>query len=99
MCLCILPNHCIGRRGQTARLTWAELGNRSARSWISRGGRFSSTRSFKNGNPLWNAGEELVDCLKIFLFQIWEIFQDLVLGHARGEIRCQIVHGEAQATN
>src|SRR5208282_3491505 len=64
-----------------------------------RGGRFSSTRSFKNGDPFRNAGEELVDRLEVFFFEVRELFQNLVLSHSGGQIRCQIVDGEAEVAN
>jgi hypothetical protein len=65
----------------------------------SRGGRFSSTSSFKNRYPIWNAREELVHSLEVFLFQIWELRKDLFLRHARSQVGRKVVDGEAQAAN
>src|ERR1035437_3059935 len=83
----------------SAELTWIEPGNRSARSAASSGARFSSTRSFKSRDPVWNTGEELVHRLEVFLLQVGEVLQNLFLGHSGCEVRCEIVDREAQATN
>ncbi len=82
-----------------AELTCTESGKRSAKSWTSRGGRFSSTRSFKDRYPLRDAGEELVNGLEVFLFEVGELAEDLLLGHSGGEVRSQIVDAEAQAAD
>src|SRR5262249_27522296 len=76
-----------------------KAGNRSARSAMSLGARFSSTRSFKQRDPVRNTGEELVHRLKVFLFQIREISQYLVFRHSGRQIGGEIVDCEAQPTN
>jgi len=79
--------------------TCTDPGKRSDRLWTSRGGRFSSTRSFKDGDPFRDAGEELVDGLEVFLFEVGEVSEDLLLGHAGGEVGGQIVDAEAEAAD
>src|SRR5258708_1355450 len=63
------------------------------------GARFSSTRSFNNRDPFRNTGEEFVHRLEVFLLQIREVSQDLILGHSGCQVRCEVVDREAQAAN
>src|SRR5579863_476375 len=79
--------------------TCADSGNRSAKSPTIRGGRFSSTRSFKNRYPFRNAGKELINGLKVFPLKVGKLFQNLILRHPRREIGSQIVDRKPQAAN
>src|SRR5260370_25211065 len=63
------------------------------------GARFSSTRSFKHRDPFWNAGEKFVDRLEVFLLQVREISQNLILCHSGCQVRCEIIYRKTQATN
>lgn len=98
MHLCMVPNNIIG---SAAKFCGSDvyLNRGIDRRDPSLGARFSSMRSFNHRDPFRDAGEEFVYGSEIFLFKIWKVSQDLVLGHSGCEIRSEIVDRKARASN
>src|SRR6056297_3320321 len=85
--------------------TWAESGNRSAKSRTKRGARFWSNRSFielcgryrhQLAFPLRRKGESGPDVPD---FQVREVSQDLLLRHAGCQVAKHVRHRDAKAAD
>jgi len=103
MLLRIVPNNPIGRTAQADQAHMNRVGNQVGK--VARQSRrkvlvpilFGS--SFNKSYPLRNAREEFIHSVKVFLFQIRELHQDLVLRHSRRQIGRKIVNCKAQTAN